>query len=592
MKTAMATVCLGGGLREKLEAIAKAGFQGVELFENDLLAYSGRPEEVRALCADLGLEIVAYQPFRDLEGLPEPQRRRAFERLERKLDLAAALGAPLILVCSSVSPATLEDEERMVEDLYELGQRAAQRGLRAGYEALSWGRWVRDYRQAWRLVRRAGHPALGLVVDSYHILAPGYEVESLARIPGERIFLVQVADAPLMEMGLLPWSRHYRTFPGQGQLPLEAFYQALAQTGYRGYLSLEVFNDHFRYAPAQEVARDGWRSLRYLQAPQAPGVLVEGLAFVEFALGPEDRPSMEKTLGRMGFSPAPLGPGVEVWQQGRAAILLNNAPQGFAREYWERRGPSVCALGLEVAQTDPVLARAKALGYALQSGDHPWPALAGPEGSLLYLLEPGQAPWTPTPGPAQLEGFDHLAWVLPTGPLLAWLLFFRAVLDLQSTPTVEIPDPSGYIQSQALENPKGSLRLVLNIPQSGGSLASRFLLEHYGGGVQHLALQSRDILATLAYLQEQRAPLLEIPENYYLDLEARWGLEPGLVARLQAHHLLYDAGQGEFLQAYLPTEEGLFFFEVVERKGGYRGYGEANAPIRLAAQARWLHRAS
>ncbi len=592
MKKSIATVSLGGDLERKLEAIAAAGFSGVELFENDLLTFGGRPETVRALCAGLGLEVVAYQPFRDLEGLPEPQRSRAFERLERKLDLAAALGAPLILVCSNVSPLALEDEERIIDDLYELGERAAQRGLRAGYEALSWGRWVRDYRQAWRLVRRANHPALGLVLDSYHILAPGYEVESLARIPGERLFLVQIADAPLMEMGLLPWSRHYRTFPGQGQLPLEAFYQALAQTSYQGFLSLEVFNDHFRYAPAQEVARGGYRSLHYLEAPQAPGVSVKRLAFVEFALGQEDRPTMAKTLERMGFSPTPLGPGIEVWQQGQAAILLNSTPQGFAHDYWERRGPSVCALGLEVAQAGPVLERAKALGYAPLQGDHPWPALGGPEGSLLYLLEPNQAPWPPVPSPAQLEGFDHLAWVLPTGQLLAWLLFYRAVLNLRSTPTVEIPDPSGYIQSQALENPEGSLRLVLNIPQSGGSLASRFLLEHYGGGVQHLALQSRDIFATVAYLKAREAPLLEIPENYYLDLEARWGLAPGFAQQLQAHALLYDASQGQFFQAYLPTEEGLFFFEVVERQGGYRGYGEANAPIRLAAQARWLHRAS
>ena len=99
MKTPMATVCLSGGLREKLAAIAAADFRGVELFESDLLSYDGTPRQVAAEMADLGLEALTFQPLRGFEAMPEPQRRRNFDRAERKPDLMQELGSNLLLVC-------------------------------------------------------------------------------------------------------------------------------------------------------------------------------------------------------------------------------------------------------------------------------------------------------------------------------------------------------------------------------------------------------------------------------------------------------------------------------------------------------------
>src|SRR5687767_8254165 len=104
MKRAIATVCMPGSLADKLGAAAAAGFQGVEIFENDLTYFDGRPEDVRDLAASLGIEIIALQPFRDFEGLPEPLRAKAFDRARRKFELMRRLGTPLLLVCSSVSP--------------------------------------------------------------------------------------------------------------------------------------------------------------------------------------------------------------------------------------------------------------------------------------------------------------------------------------------------------------------------------------------------------------------------------------------------------------------------------------------------------
>ena len=135
MRTAIATVCLSGTLPEKLEAIAAAKFKGVEIFENDLLSFNGTPAEVRRMAADLGLEIITFQPFRDFEGMPEPHRGKALSRAERKFDVMAELGCDLLLVCSNVSPDALGGVDRAAADFRELGERAAKRGLRVGYEA-------------------------------------------------------------------------------------------------------------------------------------------------------------------------------------------------------------------------------------------------------------------------------------------------------------------------------------------------------------------------------------------------------------------------------------------------------------------------
>lgn len=246
MKTSIATVSISGTLSEKLAAVAASGFDGVEIFENDFLTFDGSPAEVGRMVRDHGLEVTLFQPFRDFEGLPEPHRSRAFDRAERKFDVMQELGTELMLVCSSVSPLALGGIDRAADDLRELGERAARRGLRVGYEALAWGRHVNDHRDAWEIVRRADHPNIGLILDSFHTLSRNIDLRSIRSIPGDRIFIVQLADAPRIEMDLLYLSRHFRNMPGEGDLPVVDFMQAVAATGYDGALSLEIFNDQFR----------------------------------------------------------------------------------------------------------------------------------------------------------------------------------------------------------------------------------------------------------------------------------------------------------------------------------------------------------
>ncbi|MBV9376592.1 MAG: sugar phosphate isomerase/epimerase and 4-hydroxyphenylpyruvate domain-containing protein [Alphaproteobacteria bacterium] len=618
MQTAIATVSLSGTLNEKLEAIAKAHFRGVEMFENDLLSFNGTPVEIRRMIEDLGLRTIAFQPFRDFEGMPEPQRTKAFARAERKFDVMVELGCDLLLVCSNVSPDAVGGIDRAAADFRELGDRAAQRGLRVAFEALAWGRHINDYRDAWEVVRRADHSSVGLVLDTFHILARDIDLRPIRAIPKDRIFLVQIADAPLLDMDYLSWSRHYRCFPAQGDLAIQPFMAALQATEYDGLLSLEIFSDRFRAGSAQRVAIDGQRSLLFMLdelrettevevqgAPQLPPRSpVEAVEFLEFAMDQPSAAALEKVLQGLGFVRAGVHRSKVVtrWRQGDINIVVNCEGEGFAHTFNITHGSSVCAMALRVEDSAATIERALKLldqpfRQAVGPGELDIPAVRGVGGSLLYFVdgktELGRL-WevdfesVETSGleEAGLIRFDHLSQSMEYEEMLTWLLFYTSLLDLRKAPVQDIVDPGGVVHSQAVEDERGAVRLVLNASQSRHTLASRFLDEFFGSGVQQIALATEDIFRTVEKLRASGVELLPIPENYYDDLEARTDLGAAQIDRLRAGNILYDRdGAAEFFQVYTRTLEGGFFFEIVERRGGYRGYGAVNAQIRLAAQA-------
>jgi 4-hydroxyphenylpyruvate dioxygenase len=189
-------------------------------------------------------------------------------------------------------------------------------------------------------------------------------------------------------------------------------------------------------------------------------------------------------------------------------------------------------------------------------------------------------------GDAGLQRVDHLQQVMLYDEMLSWLLFYTSLLEVEKTPAQDVLDPGGLVKSQVVQSDDGRLRLVLNGSQSGRTQTSRFLSEAFGSGVQHIALSTDDLLATVRQLEANGMKLLPVPENYYDDLEAKSELTMELIDTLKAHNIFYDReGDAEYFQVYTATIEDRFFFEIVERRG-YRGYGAVNAPIRLAAQAR------
>ncbi len=621
MKTSIATVCVSGNLPEKLEAIAAAGFGTVEIFENDLIAYPGSPRDVRRMCDDLGLAIITCQPFRDFEGMPSAKRQRTFDRAERKFDLLQELGCDLLFVCSSLAPDAEGGIDRLAADFAELGARAASRSMRVGFEALAWGRHTYDYRDAWEIVRRANQPNVGTILDTFHILSRDLDLSVIRTIPKDRIFMVQVADAPRLQMDYLSWSRHWRCLPGQGDFDLAQFMTALDATGYDGVLSLEIFNDRFRAGSARSVALDGHRSLislmdetQRLLGKKMPGAVampapavVEDVEFIEFAMDETDRAGFTSLLGALGFTETGRhrSKDVTLWRQGDIRIVVNSDKEGFAHSYQISHGTSVCALALRVPDAHATIARAAALldvphHAAVSPGELDIPAVRGLGGSLVYFVDSSSAlgrwadvdflPVGMMGHGAGLMGVDHISQTMQYEEMLTWLLFYTSLLAANKTPSEAVLDPGGVVQSQVIESGLGGaqqgLRLVLNGSQSHRTLSARFVTDFFGSGVQHIALNSADIRASVAQMVANGVKLLPIPENYYDDLEARTDLSATEIDALKALNILYDRDAGGvFYQAYTQTLDGGFFFEIVQRDG-YAGYGASNAGIRLAAQAR------
>ena len=294
------------------------------------------------------------------------------------------------------------------------------------------------------------------------------------------------------------------------------------------------------------------------------------------------------------------------WRQGAINLVINSEPEGLAHSFDMVHGGSVCAIGLAVPDQAGALARAEALDiarFAQAVGPDEWeiPSLRAVGGSLLYLVDATtrEAMWA-SEFPAALAGatprqdltrIDHIAQSMQYEEFLSWLLYYHALLDVTKTPQLEITDPMGVVYSQAVESRDRAVRFTLNGSLAAQSLTSRFIQHYFGAGVQHIAFATTDIFAAAEHAMVAGLPFLEIGPNYYDDIEARFGLDPALVKRMAALHILYDrdapeAGGAEYFQFYSRAVAKRVFFEVVERRG-YEGYGATNAVIRLNAQAKY-----
>ena len=239
-RLAVATVCLSGMLEDKLDAAATAGFDGVEIFAPDLVADPLSPAGIGARCRDRGLTVELYQPLRDVDSTDPDRFAANLRQAEATFDVMAGLGADTVLVCSSVRPDAVADPDRLAEQLHTLAGRARARGMRIAYEALAWGRHVNTWDASWRAVRTGDHPALGLCLDSFHVLARGSDPAPIADVPGEKLFFLQLADTRELSMDVLSWSRHHRLFPGQGGFDLPAFLAPVLDTGSVSYTHLTL----------------------------------------------------------------------------------------------------------------------------------------------------------------------------------------------------------------------------------------------------------------------------------------------------------------------------------------------------------------
>ena len=597
MRKGIATVSISGVLAEKLDAIAAAGFDGIEIFDNDLISSPLRPREIRARCADLGLRVDLFQPVRDVEGVPPDRFDAVLHRLRTKLGVMAELGADTLLACSNAGEDAVGNPVLTAEQLHRVGGLAAEHGVTVAFEALAWGRHVNRVGQAWRAVVDAGHPAVTLAVDTFHILSRGDDGTALAGVPGDRIGFLQVADAPLLDMNVLEWSRHFRCFPGQGTLDVTGVVAATLAAGYRGPLSLEVFSDVVREADPYVTARDAMRSLLYLEdrlahvvrgpaeslvAAAPPPPRRTDVAFVEIAAPPAD-PAAGELLTGLGFGlhGRHRTKPVTWWRNGDAHVVVN---EGVATD--AVRGT---ALGVIAPPVEAVAARARSLlwpAVGTTRGDHEaaLPGISSPSGWHVFVSDgSGDADhWqrdfdvVGVGEPGDLLGVDHVGLSVRGDQLNAEVGFFRTLFDLAPGSVEEFMEPHGRLRSRALRPPSGDLRFVLNVEDGAGSTPV---------GLNQVAFRCDDVVSAVEGLRARGVPLMPVPDNYYVDLDARFALPPDLIERLRDHQLLYDRiGCGELLHAYTPVLATGFYVELLERRGGYDGYGSAGTHVRLAAQ--------
>ncbi len=622
--TSVATVSLSGSLDEKMRAIAEAGFDGFEVFEPDLISSPDLPADIAKKAADLGLTVDLYQPFRDADSDDPDQFARNLVRAERKFDVMEQLGCDLLLVCSSPLAGAVREDDKLIEQMATLAERAHRRGLRLAYEALAWGSHVDTYRHAWDIVRQVDHPALGTCLDSFHILSRGDDPSGIREITGEKIFFLQLADAPHLVMDVLQWSRHHRCFPGQGNFDLATFGADVVASGYTGPWSLEVFNDVFRHSDTGRTASDAHRSLLHLQeqvrgvdtvvpnpdlfSPPPPGP-IENIVSLRIAAGPAKAAQLGTTLRHLGFdlTAAHSEHGLSLFTQGPLAVAVDTTVDTL----WTAPGvpahlPALAQIGVRSERPDLWLTRARALG--VPAATVTMPGVADATDAVVRLAVTGAtsldlrtrdsagawqsafdlAPRVPVPQDKPLVSHvDHIALAVPAESWDGVMLLLRSVFGMVPRDGQDVVDAIGLVRSQALTltTTNGPIRLSLNMVPGRPSDADP-LPAARRGGVGHVAFGCEDIYAAAEAMTERGLTPLRISPNYYRDLNARFGLGQDTLDAMQRLGILYDADSagGEFFHFFTGTVGDDLFFEVVQRVGGYEGYGETNSAVRLAAQ--------
>jgi len=336
-------------------------------------------------------------------------------------------------------------------------------------------------------------------------------------------------------------------------------------------------------------------------APKPPRL--DGVAFVEFAVDRDNEKTLGALLETLGFICAGRHRSKEVslYRQGNIHLVLNAEPDSFARAHFAEHGPSICAVSLTTDDSVRAQNRATALNcprFDSRIGPHEQkvPAIRAPDGSLVYFVaaELGSGALyeidfdlrtPPASADAGLESIDHIAIGLPVDALDTWILFYRAVLGMQPGDSLELSDPYGLVRSCGVASENRSVRVVLNVSQSRSTQIARTVSAQGGASVHHVAFACTDIFATMEALVNRGTQLVPISGNYYDDLLARFALDETTLGRMRKLNVLYErSATGEYFHAYPQPFAGRFFFEIVQRIGGYDGYGALNAPARIASQ--------
>jgi len=292
---------------------------------------------------------------------------------------------------------------------------------------------------------------------------------------------------------------------------------------------------------------------------------------------------------------------VSLYRQGGINLVLNAEENGPAHSFFLMHGLSVCGIALTVDDLPATVGRighylGGAVTHLANPGELDIPGVHGLGGSMVFCLvgRPGApafhavdfeeiAEHPPADG-AGLLAIDHFSQAVMPTDFLTSLLFYRAIFGFRLEEQVDIIDPHGTVRSRSLSNRNGHICMSLNSSLGPSTMTQRFLSRNVHAAYQHFAFSCADIFAYAETLPPEL--VLTIPPNYYDDLLLRFDLAAELIERMRARNILYDqdAEGRPYFQLYTRDINGLFL-EVVQRDG-YTGFGAANAPVRMAAQAR------
>jgi 4-hydroxyphenylpyruvate dioxygenase len=563
-----------GELAEKLNTIAAVGFTAIDLSLSDVTQFDDDLVVLADIVAQAGLTIASL-------GAVQPDA--SVTLIKAKMEMAKSLGAEALV---------LDVIDKVPHDLPKFdGIRLALRPTRDAELA------VIEY------VTEQNDHNIGLALNAFEVLGDGSRPARLRDLNGASVFHVALLDGPNTPM-----------LPGQGTLNLGGLARVLARSGYAGTWSVGATPD------GPETLRNAYRSLVTVLSDAAqtepllqgavpdlpPKVPAKGFEFIEFAVDDAGAVELEGVLAAMAFRRERdhRSKRVALWRQGAVNIVINREGAGHAAQALADHGPCVCDMGLRVRDAAETVARAKSLGtqdftQMVGLGELDIPAVRGVGGSVIHFIdersdlhrvwdiefEPVRS--TKATPPAGLRRIDHVAQTMRYDEMQSWLLYYLTTFEMTKSAIVNVADPSGIVRSQAIETPEGEVRLNLNGAADADTLAGSFVSGRPGAGVQHIALQTDDIFETSTLLKSSGFQRLPIPQNYYADTQAEFGLIDATTQALRAHDLLYDEDAGgAYYQLYGQSIFDGFFFEIVQRKGRYLGYGARNASVRLASQSR------
>ncbi len=320
----------------------------------------------------------------------------------------------------------------------------------------------------------------------------------------------------------------------------------------------------------------------------------DGFEFVEYAA--DDVRAMAALFERMGFRAVARHRSKEVvlYRQGDINFILNQEPDSFAQAFAKVHGPSVCAFAMRVRDARRALERATGLGArAFQGTAGPMelnlPAIRGIGRSLIYLIDRyGERSIydvdfellegaDPHPQGAGLTAIDHLTHNVHRGRMDEWAGFYERLFNFREIRYFDIHGQMTGLKSRALVSPCGRIRIPINEPADPKSQVQEYLSAYHGEGIQHIALATEDIYATVEALRRNGVRFMDVPDSYYEAVEARIPGHGQDLDRLRENRILIDgSGPGSLLlQIFTETVIGPIFFEIIERRGN-EGFGEGN----------------